>query len=152
MTDRYSFTEEEWRLVVAAPYVVGISAMIFDPTLTSLVMEIAALKKIVRKAAEQYGHNALVQACIQDTDTFNQNESRRAAEMKVASLLEMFREVLTVVDLKAEPDEAQDYRYFLYEVGERMTEVAAEGFLGLGPKTSDREYEYLSRLEEWLGV
>ncbi|MBN2500982.1 MAG: hypothetical protein JXB38_09420, partial [Anaerolineales bacterium] len=113
MTDRYSFTEEEWRLVVATPYVVGISAMIFDPTLTSLVMEMAALRKIIKTAAGQYGHNALVQACIQDTDTFNQNESRRVAEMKVASLLEMFREVLMVVDLKAEPDEAQDFRYFL---------------------------------------
>ena len=152
MTDRYNFTEEEWRLVVAAPFVVGISAMVFDPTLTSLVVEVASLGKIVKQAAEHYGHNALIQACTQDTGAFDTREAERVSGMQISNLLEMFEQVLAIVDLRAEPGEVQDFRYFLYEVGEKMTEAAGEGILGTGPKTSDRERDFLTKLEGWLGI
>ena len=152
MTDRHSFTDEEWQLITAAPYVVAFGAMAFDPTLTSLAAEIISLKKIVQEAAGHYGDNVLVQASVQDTEVFDQQAREHISGMQLSGALEMFQHVLTSVDLKAARDEAQDYRYFLYEVGERMTEAAGEGILGLGPKTSDREYDFLSRLEAWLGI
>jgi hypothetical protein len=153
MMDRYNFTEEEWRLVVAAPYIVGVSAIVTDVTPASLVMEIAALGKIVKQAAQNYGQVALIQSLAQqDTGAFSEAEQARLSGAQVSNLFEMFSEVLMIVDRKADPGDAQEYRYFLYEVGEKVTQAAGEGLLGIGPKTSDREYDFLAKLEEWLEI
>ena len=153
MTTRADYTDNEWKLLMDAPTLVGMGVSMADFGVVSFAKEFAALIRAVIGAKEKYPSNQLIQSLVAEFEKKDQSppadgEGKKSQDDMLADL----GKVAALVDNKAAGDEARGFKTFLVDLSEQVANASGEGFLGFGEKVSDKERDYLQKLRSTLSV
>ena len=166
MTDKNSFTTDEW------------SALGQAPALTALAVTVAGSSGLLGTLAEAVGMTtALVEGAKSDNPLIRglcQKEEMSAAQqglreklkgLKTGDLagtqaevrsaaLEELRKAMQILSAKATASDVSAYRAFISNIGQRVANAAKEGsFLGFGgERVSEGERAMLASIEAALGA
>ena len=149
MSNEENFSPSEWEIVKEAPFLIGIIVSDYDLNAASSDKEFDAILSTFGDAQDKYKDNQLIQAVIDEMGGFS-NVGRETTSRLNAN--EYFTRVANIVDERAEPGEAKEFREFLYETAENTAKAFGEGFLGLGNKISEKEAYILRELKKALRV
>ena len=154
MTTRADYTDDEWKLLMSSPTLVGMGVSLADFGLVSFAKEFTALIRAVIGAKEKYPNNQLVQALVAEFEKKDTGAEPPAPDEKKSQddMLGDIRKVAALVDSKAGADEARGFKVFLVDLSETVANASGEGFLGFGEKVSDKERDYLQKLRSTLAV
>lgn len=165
MTDKTSFTKEEWTLLLESPMVAGMAVTAADPSgLWGLLKESFATGGALTKATTDPGANSLVKAVATDFATSEGRSTARdglkskltgskAAEIKDQSV-ETLRSVSTLLAAKA-PGDAAAFKDWLRQISQSTAEAAKEGgslFGTGGTQVSNAEKATLAEISSALGA
>ncbi len=161
MTDKTSFSAEEWVKLLQLPGAVSMYIITASPALGDTPKESFALAQNLSDPAQKQSAGGLLKAVL---DEFSDAESAKQAQPKMDGAKDMaeLRKMLldeigkgaVLADQKAEANEALDFKMWLYKVANDTANAAKEGdFLGIGgEKVNQAERDALSELATLLGV
>lgn len=143
MTDKSSFTPDEWKVLLEGVMMAGLAVTAAEPSgLFGLLKESFAAGSELVTAKMNAAANPLVKAVVADLDTAQgrgvaregvseQIKGKKPAEVK-ARCIETLRQVAAIVDAKA-PGDAGAFKAWLRQISQHVAEAAKEGgFLGIG--------------------
>jgi len=125
-----------------------------------ILQETFAVGKVLAEAKAQ-SPGELISSLVADLTTEEGRKAARPADLVGKSpeqiksnALDSLRQVGTLLDQKARPEESQAVKRWLHDTGKRVSEAAKEGgFLGLGgTQVSEQEKAALNELGRSLGV
>jgi len=164
MTDRTTFTDDEWTLLRVTPSFVSVGVAAADPSgLFASISEALAGARAVTDALNSKRDVALFSALAADasvpslpdvdvllgggSDEARMQNFKSAALARVANAIELLRR-------KAAPNELDAYRQLLLRVAEDAANASKEGgFLGIGgERVSAKERAFIDRLRSVAGV
>ena len=164
MTDKSTFTPEEWKLLLESVMMAGIAITAAEPSgLWGLLRESFASGSALMQAKLDPGSNPLIKAVVADFETAEgQSVARDGMREKLTSLkpaeikarcIETLGQARAVVDAKA-PDDAAAFKGWLREISQHVAEAAKEGgFLGIGGVlVSEAEKATLTEISGALGL
>lgn len=161
MTTKANFTPEEWNLLRRAPMMAGLVVVAASPSgPVGILQETFAVGKVLADAKAQTP-GELISSLVADLTTEEGRKAARPADLVGKSpeqiksnALDSLRQVGTLLDQKARPEESQAVKRWLHDTGKRVSEAAKEGgFLGLGgTQVSEQEKAALNELGRSLGV
>ena len=164
MTDKSTFTKDEWALLLESPMIAGMAITAADPSgLWGLLKESFAGGTALTKAITGADTNALVKAVVTD---FSSSEGRSAArdglktkfaasqppDLKIKAI-DSLRQVSALLDAKA-PGDAAAFKAWLRQISQTTAEAASEGgglFGTGGVQVSDAEKATLAEISTALG-
>ena len=163
MTDKTSFTPEEWRQLLRSMSLAGVGVTAASPSgPIGVVKEMFAAGKIVARARTERSSNELIKAVAADLATpegrAQATEGMDAefagatpAEIK-ARAIDALRRTAAIIDAKADPQEAGEFKMWLRSISQEVAEAAKEGgFLGIGGvRVSEAEQTALREISEAL--
>lgn len=161
MTDKTSFSTEEWAGVLQLPGAVSMYIITASPAIGDSVKETFALAQNLSDPKQKESAGGLLKAVL---DEFTDAGNARQAQPKLdgaqdmaalrTMLLDNVRKNVAVVDQKAEANEAIDFKMWLYKVANETAQAAKEGdFLGIGgEKVNKAESDALTELATVFGV
>ena len=161
MTDKTSFSAEEWAGILQLPGAVSMYIITASPAIGDSVKETYALAQNLADPKQKENASGLLKAVL---DEFKDAGSARQAQPKTdgaqdmaglrAMMLDNIRKNVAVVDQKAEANEAIDFKMWLYKVANDTAQAAKEGdFLGIGgEKVNQAERDALTELGTVFGV
>ena len=165
MTDKSSFTKDEWALLLESPMIAGMAITAADPSgLWGLLKESFAGGGALTQAMTSATTNALVKAVVAD---FSNSEGRSAArdglkakfansqpaDVKTKSL-DSLRQVSALLDTKA-PTDSMAFKNWLRQISQSTAEAATEGggLFGIGGvQVSEAEKATLNEISSALGI
>jgi hypothetical protein len=149
MTTKTEFNAEEWERVVQAPALAGLMVVIADRGGT--IRETIALGRAYAEARRDGGSELLEQ--IVATAPQLDPTSMGPADQLREQLPERIREAVRIVEEKATPEEAGEYREFVMRLADVVAHAHKEGgVLGIGGKeVSPEEQAVLDELASTLG-
>jgi hypothetical protein len=165
MTDKSSFTKDEWTLLLESPMIAGMAITAAEPNgLWGLLKESFAGGTAVTQAISSSTTNPLVKAVVTD---FSNSEGRGAArdglkakfsnsqpaELKTKSI-DSLRQVAALLDNKA-PADSMAFKNWLRQISQSTAEAANEGgvLFGIGGvQVSDAEKATLAEISGALGI
>jgi hypothetical protein len=164
MSDKTSFTKDEWTLLLESPMIAGMAITAAEPSgLWGLLKESFAGGTALTRAVTGSDTNALVKSVVTD---FSSGEGRSAArdglktkfanskpaEMK-DKCIDGLRQVSALLAAKA-PGDAAEFKGWLRQISQSTAEAASEGggLFGGGVKVSDAEKATLGEISTALGV
>lgn len=164
MTDKQSFTTEEWTTILMSPTIAGMAITAADPSgLWGMLKESFASGTALVAAKTDPGANPLVKAVVADFATADgRGEIKEALRTRFAGAepgdivprtLAALTEVAGILDAKA-PDDAAAFKAWLEEISKKVAEASKEGgFLGFGGvKVSDAEKATLTDIQKTLST
>jgi hypothetical protein len=164
MTDKSTFTPEEWKLLLESVMMAGIAVTAAEPSgIWGLLRESFASGSALRQAKMDPGSNPLIKAVVADFETpQGQSTARDGLRETLASIkpteirarcIETLRQAGALVASKA-PDDASAFKGWLHEISQHVAEAAKEGgFLGIGGvRVSDAEKATLTEISVALGL
>jgi len=165
MTSKSDFTQEEWELVLRAPFevVLGVAALGADSLVgaSETPQELAAGWKELSELAQAFPSNSILHSLsydVQDAEVQQAYASRPVADYAFDELLQVCQQVAELVDSKATPQEAGEFKRYLLIIATRVADAAGGvgGFQGFRRKkigkVSEQEAQALKRLAGALGV
>jgi hypothetical protein len=160
MADRSTFTQQEWELLYLTPlYVSGMVMMAGTSGVTGTLMEIYAAGTARRDAAKQFPNNRLIQEMnvegnIPNLKDLDESDKPRDGVAMNTMALEGIRKTRDILAAKATPEEAEQYRRWIYAIAESIANASKEGtLLGFGgQRVSGGEVEALNTLKKELGL
>jgi hypothetical protein len=166
MSDKTTYTPEEWAAITEAPAVTGMAVAVSGAsglfgTLSEAFSSTAALMEgmksenpLVRAvctkdeliAAQRSAKDRLKDVMSGDLAT-TQNKVRMAA-------LDRLRSAVEVIEAKGTPEDLAAYRTFMHSLAERVANAAKEGsFLGFGgERVSEGERTMLAAIDTAIGA
>lgn len=138
MSNRSSYTSQEWKTLLLAPVQSGIAVMLSEKSgFIGTAQEMVALyKEINKNAAQHYTNNPLVQALLSsdNTDEYKAVVSQIANYIKDASArqkveteaVQTCHNASEILKQKATPQEAEGYKKWLMEVCNNIAVSATE--------------------------
>lgn len=158
MTTKGDFSDEEWKLLLGTPPLVGTAVMVSGRSGLGSLKEAMAVAQGVLAAKSQFPDSPLIQALVQarrdgersDVEKLsgpylrmNPTEIADAAVAQCHAATKIVQERCSTDDLKA-------FQAWIMGLARHVAEAAKEGaFLGLGgEKVSDPEKDLLARLEQ----
>ena len=146
MTTKTEFNADEWARVAGAPALGGLMVMLADRG--GAIRESIALGKAYAEARRDSGSELLEQLVASPPQLDPQSVSQPD------QLPEQIREAVRIVEEKATPEEAQEYRQFVQRLAGVVAHAHKEGgVLGIGGKeVSPEEQAALDRLASTLGT
>jgi hypothetical protein len=154
------FTDEEWRRLGRAPLLAGLAITFADPggALEALKESSAAVKAVI-DARDTREHGPFVREVARDVAAEVQARRNPLAGFQVSrrdaidKILGELRDVNTLLEAKASPEEADDFRDWVRIAAQGAAKAAKEGgFLGFGGQlVSEREQEMLDKLGAAFG-
>jgi uncharacterized protein (UPF0264 family) len=160
MTATYS--EQEMNAIANGAMLTGMAVAMADVGIISSAIEAMAMTKEITGAAAYYPHNNVIQAAFSDAAMRSGTVKMHKPEVNAEELangvfvdkaIAAVNEVLASLNGKATPDEIQEYKAFVYRVGEAVAEAAGSGLFGSGnPKISDKEAAALAKIKAALGI
>jgi len=153
-------TPQEWKQVRRAPHLAALVMCLAHPTSISIAREAMAMPGILRKLLEEHADNPFVCATLQGAGDAPRvtNWDPNATEAQAKEMLLELRKVAELVDRKTPAtdyrtnNEARVFKEVLLRIAIDVAGVSGEGFLGTGPRVSDREKQMLDRLRQVLGL
>jgi hypothetical protein len=166
MTAREDFTDDEWYRLRSAPWEAAMGVIEVDPS--GGIAEGRELEAVQAElAAKQFDEGLIglvvrdlldLDAGVLDEEVAPAGPTAAAAESTTAGddfpdlVVVAMTAVREILDAKA-PGESEVFRTWLVKLATDAAEAGREGFAGLtGPRVSDEESGYLSRLRDALGV
>jgi hypothetical protein len=164
MTDKSSFTPDEWKLLLESVMMASLAVSAAEPSgLWGLLKESFAGGTELAKAKLDPGANELIKAVVADFGTIDGRSIARddlkkkltgskPADIK-AKCVETLRQVGALVDSKA-PGDAVAFKGWLRQISQHVAEAATEGgFLGMGGvAVSETEKATLAEISSALGL
>ncbi|MBW2529107.1 MAG: hypothetical protein JRI23_33325, partial [Deltaproteobacteria bacterium] len=167
MTTRADFDERQWQVLLDAPRCAAMGVVVVDFGLVDFAKEAAVMVRFAQQAQAMYAHNALIQDVLAETTSTERttgwhlpwrdldkgpDPSGRSRPERIAEqLLDKVADAVSILDRRAAPDEAKEFKEFLFAYADRVARASGEGFLGGGEPVSFKEAAFLRRLEEVLG-
>jgi hypothetical protein len=164
MTNKLSFTKDEWTKVLESIMLAGVAVSAAEPSgLWGTLKEGFASSSVIAKSKLDPGANELIKAAIADLET---SEGRSAVQeglrqgfagAKPADVVQRslanLRQVSAILDAKA-PGDAPAFKIWLRGISQKVAEASAEGgFLGFGGvQVSDAEKATLADIGKALGT
>jgi hypothetical protein len=156
MTGKADFTEAEWTRLKRAPFIAGMAITLSDPGgPIELAKETAATLRVVSEPGER---GELVGALA--TEAIAEAKARKnpygdfkpRGALAGQEILEEISAVNGIVTAKADPEDAEAYRAWLWDAAREAANAAKEGgFFGFhAVRVSDGEQRMLDKLEEAL--
>ena len=173
MTESPKYAATDLILATSATAFTGMSVIFAEFNVVSTVLEVITFAQEVFNAREKYPHNSLIQAMTSSfgksikektvTDSTDSEESdvispvQEQLEKKdpatlVDFTMDLLGNVFDGLKSKVSPEELQEFKQFLYELGESIANAAGEGVFGTGTKISEQETKVLNRLKSVLGI
>ncbi|MDQ3368839.1 MAG: hypothetical protein M3680_25730 [Myxococcota bacterium] len=153
MTTKTSFSAQEWKRVKDAPLLAGLGISALDFGLVSFAKEMRAVIKEVNAARGSYPTNELIQAVASDLEKKDAGEPVDDGEKRTPEqILGELASIGALVDRKAAPAEAREFKTFLFAVSEKTANASGSGFLGFGAKVSPEERKFLEQLRTRLSL
>ncbi len=156
MTGKADFTDQEWTRLKRAPFIAGLAISLSDPGgPLELVKETAATLRVVTQPGER---GALVGAVATEAAADARTRKSPFGDFKPKGaqagqeIIEEIAAVNAIVTAKADPDEAEAYRSWLWDAAREAANAAKEGgFLGFhAVRVSEGEQRMLDQLEDAL--
>ena len=146
MTTKAEFNAEEWERIAQAPALAGLMVIFADRGGT--IRETIALGKAYAEARRE-GGTELIQEVVASP---SQVDPRSVGGPD--QLPGLIREAVTILEQKATPEEAAEYRQFILRVADVVAHAHKEGgVLGIGGKeVSEQEQTVLDELARLLGT
>jgi len=146
MTTKTEFNADEWERVARAPALAGVMVALADRGGT--FRESLALGKAYT-AARQDGGSELLEQLVASPPSLDPKSAGQPAQIP-----EQIREAVRIVDEKATPEEAEEYRQFVLRLADVVAHAHKEGgVLGIGGKeVSPEEQAALDRLSSTLSA
>jgi hypothetical protein len=159
MTTKADFSQEEWDRLLEAPLAVSLLVSTSDPNVFDAVKESLASARAIAVAAKSTTASELLHALtadLQHRDTAKEARPELSSKDPVAvrrDLLAHIGEASSALQ-KASPEEADEIRGWLYQVGVDVAQAAKEGgVFGIGgTRVSDAEKQALADLAQTLGI
>src|SRR6516165_4319201 len=162
VTDKSSFTPDEWKLLLESVMAASIAITAAEPSgLWGLLKEGFAGGSELAKAKMDPGTDALIKAVVNDFGTTEGRsitrdglkeklKASKPAEIK-DKCIETLRQAGALVDTKA-PGDAAAFKNWLRQISQHVAEAAKEGgFLGFGGvRVSDAEKATLTEISSAL--
>ncbi|MEO7327534.1 MAG: hypothetical protein ABI193_03075 [Minicystis sp.] len=166
MSDKTTYTPEEWSTITEAPAVTGIAVAIAGAsglfgtlaeafsTTSTLVAGMKSENPLIRAIctrddlmAAQNGAKAKLKELMSGDLPATQNKVRMKA-------LELLRQGVEAIETKGSPEDAGAYRAFVHQIGEKVANAAKEGgFLGFGgERVSEGERTMLAAIDQAIGA
>jgi hypothetical protein len=163
VTNKASFTADEWTQVVGGVFMAGFAVTAADPSgLWGMLKESFASARALIEAKSSATSNELMKAIVSDLESAEGRtagrdyvkrrvEGAKGEELK-ARAIDAVRQAASIVDAKA-PLDAQAYKDWLLHVSEKVAGASKEGgFLGFGGvAVSDAEKATLAEMRTALG-
>ncbi len=155
MTTKNDFSADEWALVYNTPTAAAGTVMAADQHVLDVVKETLAVAKAGDRAREKYKDNAIV---LETIPRPRMKDEPIVAAPKSPYLgldqdgcVAKIREACELVARKATPAEAAQYKEYILELCDVAANASGEGFMGTGPKVSEKEAAFLAKLKAALG-
>ena len=150
MTGKSDFTAEEWELILSAPPSAGL--IVATAQRGGTFRESFSIAKTYAEARKDHGDSELLDEIVSAKPEMDHTRYHSKEELEQA-LLQRIRDVVALVEGKATPEEAEEYRRFIVSLAERVAEAHREGVLGLtGDRVSEAEREAIAKIKEAVGV
>jgi hypothetical protein len=146
MTKKADFNAEEWERVARAPALAGLMVILADRG--GSFRESIALGKAYAEARRD-GGSELLEDVVASPPHVDPKSIGSPDQLP-----EHIREALRIMEEKATPDEAEEYRQFILRVADVVAHAHKEGgVLGIGGKeVSEQEQAALDQLASTLGT
>jgi hypothetical protein len=162
MTSRNNYTEDEWKVLSDAPLVVGGAVLAVAPSgVVGTIKEGMAIVNGMTHAAQRYPNNQLIQELVPKGVSREQIDMwvevvrtmmlRAEPESLKAAGTQVCQKVAMILHSKADPQEADEFKRWLLEIGENVANAANEN-RNVGVSVSPQEAEVLSLMSSALGV
>jgi hypothetical protein len=162
MTSRINYMPDEWKVLSDAPLAVGGAVAAAAPGgIVGAVKEGVALINCMMKAAQRHPNNQLIQELApkgmsrEQIDMWTQVARTMMQQSQTAPLMDAgvvaCQKVAMVLQSKAEPQEADEFKRWLLEVGEDVANAAREGG-SVGTNVTPQEAQILNMMSSALGV
>ncbi len=157
MTSKKDFSGDEWDQLLRAPFVAGLAVSLADPggPIEAGKEQLAA----IRGATSPPSREQLLTDVALDVQALTQKRDHPLKGYRPSgdgdprdALVQELRSTRTLVESKADPEEASAFCGWVVDVAQAAADAAKEGgFLGIGAtRVSDREQAMLDRLRETL--
>jgi hypothetical protein len=123
MTSSTDFTPEEWDLVREGPTSAGM--IVSTAQRGGTFREAFAMTKAYAEARKEHGDSALLDELVSHKPEMDHAKAHSAEELKEHGLRRI-GEAIALVEQKATPEEADDYRRFVISLAERVAGAKTE--------------------------
>jgi hypothetical protein len=151
MTRKSDFNAEEWQHVIEGPLSAGLLVAVADRGGT--LRESLSLARAYAEARRQSGGQELLDDLVASPPQLDPREFGSADQLREQALKRL-REAVELVENKAEPDEAAEYKRFVLALADTVAHAHREGgFLGIGGKdVSEQEQSALDEIAATVGT
>jgi hypothetical protein len=157
---RDNFTAEEWRALLKAPMLVSYTIAGAAPSdEEGYIQEMKAVADAISDSEPRAAKDSLIGEVVAQIISNAEDDERGPTEkISVGDVRERAlancREVAGLLQTKASPQEADDYKRWLLAIAQRVAAAAKEGgFLGFGgSQVSSSEAATLSEIAAALGI
>jgi hypothetical protein len=133
MTTKSEFNGEEWERVARGPVLAGVMVALADRG--GSFRESLALGKAYAAAKRDDGGTELLKELVASPPSLDRESAGQPDQIP-----EQIREAVRIVDEKATPEEAEDYRQFILRLADVVAHAHKEGgVLGIGGKEVSEE-------------
>jgi hypothetical protein len=145
MTNRESFTEEEWELIREAPTSAGM--IVLTAQKGGSFRESFAMAKAYTEARQQHAGSELLDAVVSAKPARDHTHYHSPDELKAAGLGHL-RDAVALLGQKATAQEVDDYRGFVLTLADRVAHAHRED----GVEVSDAERQAIEEIAAALGA
>ena len=145
MTNKASFTPDEWTLILEGPPSAGM--IVLTAQRGGSFRESFAMAKAYVEARKHHGESELLDEIVAAKPEHDHTRYHSAEELKQAGLGHL-RDAVAVLEQKATPEEAEDYRHFVLNLAEKVANAHREG----GQNVSDAERAAIQEIADALGT
>ena len=151
MTEKAEFNAEEWSAIVEGPATAAMMVVVAEKGGT--LRETIEIAKVYAEAARQHQGPDLMHEIVSTPPRIEGGRYHSAEELRAAGL-ERVREAARLVEQKAEPAEAEEYRRFVLTLCETAAKSHKEGgFLGIGgTEVSEAEQSAIEEVRTAIGA
>ena len=151
MTPKADFNAEEWSLLVAGPALAGLRVVTADRGGT--IRESLQMGQAYAEARKEHRSSELLDDVVAEQPSISPGQFGSVDEMR-GQTSQRLREAVELLDAKATPTEAEDYKRFVVNLAERVARAHKEGgVLGIGGKdVSESERAAFEEIASTLGA
>jgi len=145
VTNKASFTAEEWTLVLEGPTSAGL--IVITAQRGGSFRESIAMAKSYVEARRDHGASELLDEIVAAKPERDHTRYHSPEELRQSGLQHL-RDAIAVLEQKATPAEVEDYRNFVLTLADKVANAHREG----GQAVSDAERQAIDEISDALGA
>lgn len=160
MNTTADYTPEELTALAGAVMLSGMAVSMVDAGVVSTAIEANVLAQEVAGAAQRYPANPVIQSLFSQEAVeqakhqglkIEVTPEEMQPETAVDTAIDKINAALAILEDRATPDQAEEYKEFIYTCADRVANAAGSGLFGAGnPKVSPKEAVALEKIKAAL--